>query len=225
MEIKKFIDFNEWISASIDLIENIFATTDKTKNIALSGGATPNPVYEALSQNKKINFNEINFYEVDERFVPQDHPDSNYKMIYESLISKIDESNFIFFDTSRSIEESLEKYDSDLEKFKDEEFDLTILGIGGDGHFASLFPNTQALHETRNVAHTVTDEHKVRDRLTLTLNPIIKSKKILILLKGKEKEQILDELMNTSKSFKSFEELPAKALLKHNDLTIYYLNQ
>ena len=117
-------------------------------NIALSGGSTPQEIYRSIS--KKLSFmpfdNDLHFYQVDERYVPSTDKDSNQKMITETFASLLDlklkNVHFHFFDTSLPIKESLSKYTKELPK----NFDLTILGIGPDGHAASLFPDSKALN-------------------------------------------------------------------------------
>lgn len=198
MNVRTFRDQKTWIGTSLAIIE-------QARTIALAGGQTPKPVYTDINPEDK------EFFQTDERYVPADHPDSNQKMI-RCYIPEL-----IAFDTSLPIEKCLARYEALLP----EQFDLVILGIGQDGHIASLFPHSPALHETkRRVAHTTTDMFKIHDRLTLTLPPILNSTSILVLLEGEKKAKILNELEHSEKSI---EELPAKALLKHENLIIHYL--
>ena len=163
----------------------------------------------------------IELFQVDERYVPRDHPDSNYKNFLHLLGGVRGDTRVYAFDPLLSIKEALDAYEKIIQKSLP--FDLCILGLGSDGHTASLFPNLSALHEnTRLVAHTTTDNFAVRDRLTMTFPAIMASKKILLLLRGKEKKQILDGLLHSNKTI---DELPAKKLLEHPDLTIHFLNQ
>lgn len=193
MHIQEYNSEKDWLSSALALIPN-------QGNIALSGGSTPIPIYKLLPKSPT-------YFQVDERYVPADHKDSNQKMIKETLAPK----HFHHFDTSLPIEECLKKYAKQLPP----QLDFTILGIGNDGHFASIFPGPEPQGK---VAHTKTTEHAVKDRLTLTTKTILNSKNILVLLKNKP--SVLDQLRHHTKSP---EEYPALRLLKHPGLHIHYL--
>lgn len=219
MKLKTFQREEDFVVETVNFIKNLCTnnSTDQTIKIALSGGNTPKPVYQALAK-ANLPFDSIEFFQVDERYVPEDHTDSNCRMIYGNLIKNTNPHKFHYFQTSLPIEKALQKYQEEITNIQ---FDLTILGIGPDGHTASLFPNSNALNETASpVAHTQTNEFAVKDRLTLTFPKILESKKLLVLLKGKEKEILIDNLQNPSTNFKDF---PAKKLTDHKDLTINLL--
>jgi 6-phosphogluconolactonase len=214
MKLHTFQNFDEFVDESVKFISEEANSYQERKRIALSGGSAPKTIYETLAK-ADLQFQNIDFYQVDERYVPLDHQDSNCRMIFEALINKVD-SNFHYFDTKLSIEEALEKYEKEL---PDTPFDLTILGIGPDGHVASLFPHTETLDEIKPIAHTTTEEFAVHDRLTLTFSKILESKRLLVLLHGFEKQKIVDELQNPSLSYKDF---PARKLIEHPDFTIHF---
>ena len=205
MTIKTFKSETAWIRAVIDFIKS-----KNPRTIALSGGNTPAPIYKALEKSLKLNkITTPKFFQVDERYVPKNHPDSNFKMIKQTLKPK----TFHHFDISLTIKEALKKYDTELKTF-----DLCILGIGEDGHTASLFPNSTALNSSAKTAHTTTKNFPIKDRLTITFSTILKSKNILILLKNKA--EILRELKSPRKAASQF---PALKLLKHKNLHVFAL--
>lgn len=182
----------------------------KTFHIALSGGKTVVPFYKALAKSKDPRFKQTEFYVVDERYVPITHKESNCGMIKKNLISKIQCKKFHFFDTKLSIEKSLKKYEKEIHGIV---FDMTILGIGEDGHFASIFPQSKAIKTKLEVAHAQTNKFAIKDRLTMTPRIILKSKKILVLLKDKPK--VIKELKHPKKTYFEF---PAHLLKKHKNL-------
>lgn len=222
MDLHTFTDPEEFVKKSTDFIAHVCSESAKTVRIGLSGGFTPGPIYESLSKRDNIEFDQVEFYQIDERYVPKDHPDSNYNMIYTSLIQPLEMKlkAFYYFDTSLPVVECINKYEKIM---RTKIFDLSILGMGEDGHIASLFPHTEALANETNLAlHTTTEKYPIKDRLTVTLPVILASKKILLVLSGKQKEKTLKDLIHSNKTI---DEMPAKALLSHKNLTIYFLNQ
>ena len=207
MNVKIFKNEAEFTASAADFIEG---SCKKGASIALSGGKTPAPIYKALSTR---DISGVGFFQTDERYVPISHPDSNAGMINSTLGKDV---VFRHFDTFLPIEESLETYEAKLPM----EFNLMVLGIGPDGHIASLFPKDPALLEAgHKTTHTTTDNFPVHDRLTLTLIPILQSKKILVLLKGEDKKAVLEKL--TDNKDKSIMDFPAHVLTKHQDVTVY----
>lgn len=225
MLFHEFKTEEHFVNAALRKVTRIIHDNSGVVRIGLSGGATPLPLYRALSEQTGLAFSRIEFYMVDERYVPADHEHSNQKMIRETLIEPHLHhlGGFHYFDTSLPIEASLAKYEKELDDIPNQELDLIILGMGTDGHIASLFPGSDALTEKYHcTAKSETDHHPVHDRLTMTYPIIMKAKSLLLLTKGNEKKKVLDTMF---KSNKSMAELPAEKLEEHNNLAIFHLNE
>jgi len=174
-------------------------------NVALSGGSTPKALYYLLSKNdynKNIEWKKVHFFWGDERAVPAHDEESNFRMAFEILLKQIDipQSN-IHRIKGELIEEAAQLYSRELEeniKIKKEGmpvFDLIILGLGSDGHTASLFPGSEAINEKHLPVTSVYVEKLDSTRITMT-PPVIKAaKNVLIVVSGKEKATVLNEIM------------------------------
>lgn len=172
----------------------------------LSGGSTPRSLYQLLASENwrhQIDWRNVELYFGDERCVPPDSPDSNFRMANEALISKIPIPPGQVFRMRGEIDPQVaaKEYGTILkEHFGDEGPDVMLLGMGGDGHTASLFPGTTALAETdhRCVANHVPHDYIPRGtewRLTVTFPFINRSREILILCAGKDKQARVQEVL------------------------------
>ena len=215
MELKIFTNNEEFIVAGADYIEK--SSNFEDAKTALSGGSTPGPIYKALSKRERYDFKKVRFFMVDERYVPAGDPKSNYKLIADAL----PKAHLHSFDTSLSIPDCIKDYEDKLHEYLDGPLNLCVLGIGTDGHFASIFPNSPAINKKdRPVMHTKTDKHDIKDRLTMTMPLIMQSEKLLVLTKGKEKWDAIQKMSNESIDPDSF---PARHLTNHHNLLIYHL--
>ena len=170
--------------------------------LALSGGRTPVGFYQKLSQ-QPLDWGKTHLFTVDERFVSWDHPDSNYGMIYHNLLRKlsISEQNCHFIVVEGSpLHETVDKYERELRSFfklqlgQFPEFDLVILGIGVDGHLASLFPNHSALNEESRLVISVASQDVRHVRISLTLPVLNHARNIIFIVSGSHKAQILKQI-------------------------------
>ncbi len=203
---------------------NSAITTYEECIIGLSGGSTPRPIYEALGR-QQIEWAKVSIFLIDERYVPADHKDSNQKLVRETLLANahIPASNIVFPDCTLPLDECIRDYDGKLHAlWNDHLTDINILGMGPDGHIASLFPSVAAHHldDTSLVAHTTTDTFAVHDRITLTLNPICAAASQIFLLKGADKKQVWDEMI-ASKDDES--RWPAKRVIETGEEVIVVL--
>ncbi len=194
-------------------------------SVALCGGSTPYQLYKLLSKSK-IDWSSVHIFLGDERFVPPDDPASNYGMINKVLLSKIPipQKNihpppFIPFRP----EESAQRYEriiKDFFKLKDGElpsFDLMLLGIGEDGHTASLFPNTAILEEKKALVG-VCDEVEPT-RLSLTFPVLNNSENIYFLVSGANKKEAASRILSNSEE----NVLPAQRIRPVSGNLVWYL--
>jgi 6-phosphogluconolactonase len=162
------------------------------RTLALSGGSTPRPFYEALAAHA-YPWEEVEVFFGDERCVPADHADSNLRMAREALLSKVPARVHAMPGDSCDAE----AYEGVLrERFGDgpPSLDLVLLGLGEDGHTASLFPGDPALEErTRWVARVERPDHP---RLTLTLPVLNAARAALFLVAGEGKREALGRLLD-----------------------------
>jgi len=179
------------ITANISIAAAAKFLALQPRTLSLAGGSTPRPLYERLST-CAFPWPDVHIFFGDERCVPPDHPDSNYRMAYEALLSKVPVT------VHRMPGESCnaEAYEEDLSEVVGPgvpQFDLVLLGLGEDGHTASLFPGDPALEEkTRRVVRVQRPDHP---RLTLTL-PVFSSAKVaLFLVSGESKREALRRLL------------------------------
>ncbi len=162
--------------------------------LGLAGGKTPGPLYEKLAASLDLNRTE-NFL-IDERNVSWTDPDSNYSLVRETLykgrpglLNKLHD-----FRTDWPPEKTLNGYADELRSLAPGGFDLLILGAGNDGHFASIFPGFRDFQSREITCRTETEFFPIRERYSLTPFYLWQSRKVLLLLKGKDKEGLLAEL-------------------------------
>lgn len=175
-------------------------------SIALSGGSTPKAIFEKLSKEpypSEIDWQKVVLFWSDERSVSPTNPDSNFKMAMTSGLKRLSiPSNHIFrMEAEANIEVSAEAYEKQIQKtLHGRPFDLIMLGMGEDGHTASLFPGTEALKETDKwvVANTVPQKNTMR--MTLTYSCINAAQNIVIYVLGKSKEEMVSKVFLKSHS-------------------------
>ncbi len=195
------------VSATVDVIAQTIHEADKNNRscaIALSGGSTPKDVYAALAQKQGINWQAARLYWGDERMVPPDHADSNYRMTKEALLDhiKIPEENIFRIKGELPPEEAARGYEEILaQSFNSNPpvFDLVLLGLGDDGHTASLFPETEILNETKRNAAEVFVPKFDAWRISLTYPVLNHAKKVLFLVAGESKAEMVKQILGSSK--------------------------
>ena len=166
--------------------------------VALSGGSTPKALYQLLATpafSKNINWKKVFLLWGDERFVPHTHADSNYRMVKEALLDhvKIPRKNVLAMPTKGEAKDCAQQYEKTLESLlgKKMQIDLTFLGMGDDGHTASLFPGTDILSERKKYIKEVWVESKQTYRLSFTYRLIDQSKETMFLVAGAAKAPVV----------------------------------
>ena len=217
-EILTYPNLADLSSAAAEFIAELAEAAIKTRNIftlVLSGGSTPRLLYEELARrsiSKRIDWQKTHIFWGDERYLPPDHPDSNYALAFQALVSKVD---ILPANVHRVVTESdsanaaAEDYEKTLRHFfpppagsEDQQylpsFDLVLLGLGQDGHTASLFPGDAALEEKYRWVVTVdgASASPPVPRITLTLPVLNKADCVIFLVSGSRKKEVFEEIMN-----------------------------
>lgn len=224
-------------------------------NVALSGGSTPRELYALLATPefaKQIDWARVHIFWGDERAVPPDHPDSNYRMANEALLSHVPilTENVHRIHAELKPEDAAREYEHELLKFfqpqsaqgtqrktvflsgaknlpvspvaNNARFDLVLLGLGANGHTASLFPHTRVLRETQHwVAAEYIDEVKMW-RITLTAPIINAAANILWLVAGADKAATVREVL---RGVYRPDDLPAQLILPTHGRAVWLLDK
>lgn len=183
-------------------------------SICLSGGSTPKALYQILASplySQRFPWKRVHWFFGDERFVSQDSSMSNFKMVRESMFDHvpIPEENIHAVNTSYpTASEAAADYGKRLQAFYGSEhiqpdkpiFDYTLMGMGDDGHTASLFPGTDVLNETEKWCDAVCGV-KAEDRITLTYPILNASRVMLFLVASKSKREVLGKILDGDTSY------------------------
>lgn len=168
--------------------------------VALSGGSTPKAIYHRLSlpeNQAQVDWSKVFVFWSDERCVPPAHPDSNYKMAMDAGLASLPllPQHIFRFHGESDPEEAAKQYEAAIkEHVPFERFDLMMLGMGDDGHTASLFPGTAALVEEKRLALPNYIPQKEAWRLTLTFPCLNKARHLQLAVLGEAKASIIETL-------------------------------
>jgi 6-phosphogluconolactonase len=169
--------------------------------VALAGGSTPKATYEILARGyggpEDLDWSKVHAFFGDERSVPPDHEDSNYRMAQEALLSHVPVGSVHRMRGEMEPREAAALYEKELEEFfgGPPVLDLVLLGIGEDGHTASLFPDTPALDARDRWAVENPVEKLNTTRLTLTVPAVDAARKVAFLVAGEGKAEALEEIL------------------------------
>jgi 6-phosphogluconolactonase len=190
-------DVADWLCGLAQASGRVFA-------VSLSGGSTPQRLYECLAAPEiaaRFPWNRTHWFWGDERFVPHNHRDSNFRLASEAFLSRVpvpSDNIHAVLTEGVSPEEAATAYETTLRRFYGADklaparplFDVTLLGIGEDGHTASLFPGQPALQETRRWVVAVIGA-KSEPRITLTYPALNSSRDVAFVVTGGEKRPVV----------------------------------
>jgi 6-phosphogluconolactonase len=198
-------------------------------NMALSGGSTPEIIFDVLSQEYQntIDWDKIRFFWGDERCVPPDHDESNYNMTRQHLFDHlpIPETNIFRVKGELSPQEALADYRDVIKNEVPREndipvFDVVMLGMGVDGHTASVFPHQIFLWNSDQLCELGTHPDLGQKRITLTGQVINNAREIVFLVTGKNKAPKVDDILNKREGYDKY-----PASLADRDKSIWLLDQ
>jgi 6-phosphogluconolactonase len=206
--------------------------------VALAGGSTPKGLYTALTEprfSKELSWSNVEFYFGDERCVPPDHPESNFGMANTTLFRPlgIDPARIVRMEgEDPDAERAAQRYDASIRKRCSVQppawprFDLVLLGLGEDGHTASLFPGSPALDEQACVAVASEAPRGVTRRLTLTAAAINQGRTVIFLVSGAEKAGAVRAVLeHPAPSAQTDKKFPARLIRPVDGRLIWFLDR
>jgi 6-phosphogluconolactonase len=200
---------------------------------ALSGGSTPKGLYSLLAASEfrgKIPWSQVHIFWGDERCVGPDHPESNYRMAQETLLSGVPlpAENIHRMRGEKNPPDAAEGYEQTVQNFFQlssrgpPRFDLIYLGLGEDGHIASLFPGSEALKETTRLVVAVYVQKLKSHRLTLTLPVLNHAANIFFIVAGRDKAPVLKAALQGEQDP---ERLPAQLIKPVSGKLVWFVDQ
>ena len=194
MNLRIFDNVDELIRGAA---RTIVERADDGTSIALSGGSTPKPLYELLGKNDDLLQKRITWVVVDERYVPLSDPQSNAAMIERTLFANGKSPNHRFLRFKTELNDPVataREFEREWRELGLADLDIVILGMGDDGHTASLFPGTTALAVEDRIATEVWVEKLNMWRVTIT-KPVIRAAKLrMVLAAGESKREMLKQI-------------------------------
>lgn len=233
MQNSEFYIFDNSEQVVASLVSDFITLSKLTKkvHISLSGGSTPKKLFIKLAQAEiasQINWNNLHFWWGDERCVSSDSTESNFGEAWRLLFSKvkIDKANLHFIDGSNDIELELAKFSQAMQSEIDikngcPQFDWIILGMGADGHTASLFPNLTD-YTTQNLAVIATQPQSGQKRISKSAFLLCNAARITYLVLGASKAKVISEIRTLNKEVLNY---PAAHIGATNGKTQWYLDK
>lgn len=186
--------------------------------VGICGGRSILPFLDSLLEEKNA-LEGSHFFLTDERLVSFDHLDSNYRFLKKNFFDKIYHSSIypFYYNPSQS-DSMLEEYQRSFEE-EGGQFDLLILGVGEDGHIASLFPNGSVNVEEEGFFYVKDSPKPPSQRITISSSMVQKSRQVVLLFIGESKREALSQFLDTSQT-KDINTCPARVALQVKDLLV-----
>lgn len=209
----KIYDSKQTVAEEFSVFFKELAASHKTFNVALSGGSTPKIVFDYLAENfeETIDWSRINFYWGDERCVLPTDEESNYKMTVTHLLSKVavPEANIFRVQGENDPISEAVRYGAVLAKNLPNvdgvpKFDLVILGMGDDGHTASIFPHEIELWDATENCEVAIHPDSGQKRITLTGKVINNAAVVAFLVTGGSKAEKVKEILNEVENYRDY---------------------
>ena len=210
---------SDWIAtAAAAEIQTRMNRTEGPFDLVLSGGSTPRKLHARLVE-MALDWSRVRIWFGDERHVPLDHAESNYRMAEETLLSKIDPAAVFPMFRGGTAEEDAASYAKTLEILEGKPFDVLILGMGSDAHTASLFPGEPSIRVTDVPVIASIGHAGVRERITMTFPRLYAATETLLLIAGEDKKKSLRQALKEGYNPERF---PIQAILNGpSDVTLF----
>lgn len=210
MHVRIFSNPEALAEAAADEVEGWFGLEGNGHTLGLAGGTTPRRAYELLAE-RDIPWTEVTGWMTDERHVPTHHPDSNAGMARKALFDRVP-ARLVEVPWREDASDAADEYEDLLASIlhTDEgrlQPGMVILGMGADGHTASLFPGSDALASSRDFVATLVPDKGWR--LTATLGLLTRARRVLFLASGEEKAPAVAEILSGEST------LPAALVTAH----------
>ncbi len=206
------------------ILEVLRAKIDRDGNatLAVSGGSTPRLMFDSMVK-ADFPWRRLHLFWVDERCVPPDHADSNYRMTREALLDQVEVGGIHRIEAELAPERAAETYRRDLKNhFSGEpKFTALHLGMGADAHTASLFPGLAAIEDRENIAEAVWVKKLNAHRITLLPKPILDAERIFVLATGPDKAEALHSVFRGPHTPR---QLPIQIVKFHGRSVDWYLD-
>jgi 6-phosphogluconolactonase len=231
-EVKIFSDQKQVVKAlAKEIYKLTISSVQERFNILLSGGNTPSELFKRITKKytESIDWERIHFWWGDERCVSPENENSNFKQAYDFLLSQISipSENIHRIKGENNPEDEAIRYAAEIKdnlNYRGENpvFDLVLLGLGEDGHTASIFPDELELFEDERVCAVATHPLSGQKRITITGKVLNNANRVFFLVTGANKAQRISEIMNDDEAAKL---LPAYYISPTNGELIWFLDE
>lgn len=205
---------------------DVVSTSEGRFTIALTGGSTPRLLYARLAEpdlRDQVDWARVELFFGDERAVPPDHADSNFRMAHQALLRHLPDAHVHRMDAEGGAAEDYEQRVLDrvaIGQGTVPRFDLILLGMGADGHIASLFPGTAATRETRRLVVMNDVPHLQTRRMTFTYPLINAAARVWFVIAGAEKQPVVKNVLHAREPA-----YPIRGVAPHSGELVWWLDE